>query len=68
MVKSSTAAGILPKARSKAARAPSGSAVPPSADRSAGTSSVSTSRARLLVMAERRPKCHPRTVSATCSG
>ena len=38
------------------------------ASSSAGTSSVSTSRARALCTAARRPKCQPRTVSAACSG
>ena len=65
---SSTLAGIRASASSKAASAASGSPEPANASSSAGVNSVSTSRARGLRTAARRPKCQPRTVSAAASG
>ena len=64
MVDSSTAAGMRPR-RGRVPRARRRDRRCRRARRAAaGTSSVSTSRARGLVTAARRPKCQPRTVSA----
>ncbi len=65
---SSTLAGMRASASSKAESAASASPDPAKASSSAGVNSVSTSLARALRTAARRPKCQPRTVSAAASG